>query len=78
MPISRLEAIEIREKLRSMADKNGYITLPNRKRPVLRIFNNGSILRADVRLDLAAQMSAIEAKEFLDSIDPRIDWSDKP
>ena len=56
-----------RENLRRMADDKGFIYKANRKRPVLHISDDGTITRADVRLDLCKAMSVSEAVKALDA-----------
>ena len=60
-------SIRTRKDLRKLADEDGYIRRPNQKRPVLRIYPDGSILRADVALDLAVNMTVTQAAKVLGS-----------
>jgi hypothetical protein len=54
-----------RKYLRAIADEQGFICKPNRKTPTLRIFEDGTILRADVRLDLCQPMTVKDAFKTL-------------
>ena len=54
-----------RKQLREMADDRGYICAKGRKTPSIRITEDGTILRADVRLDLATPMTCKQAAKVL-------------
>ena len=54
-----------RKQLREMADDNGFICKKDRKTPTLKITEDGTIFRADVRLDLANKMNCKEAAKAL-------------
>lgn len=53
--------MKTRRELRKMADDQGYIYRPGRKAPTLRIFEDGTIIRADVDLGLTRNMTVTEA-----------------
>jgi len=54
-----------REELRRMADNKGFIYKANTKRPVLHISEDGTITRADIRLDLCKAMTIREAIQVM-------------
>ena len=56
---------QTRKNLQAMADKNGFIYKPGRKTPLLKIWKDGSINRADVRLDLCTNLKVSEAYMLL-------------
>jgi len=51
-----------RKALREMADSNGLIYKPGRKKPILHISDDGTITRADTNLDLCRAMTVREAQ----------------
>jgi hypothetical protein len=51
-----------------MADDKGFIYKANRKRPVLHISEDGTITRADTRLDLCKAMTIREAVKVIGDI----------
>lgn len=51
--------------LESMADADGYLYRKSRKKPSLRIFPDGTIVRVDVPLDMAKKLTVKEALKFL-------------
>ena len=56
-----------RKALRAMADSSGLIYKPGASKPILHISDDGTITRADVRLDLCKAMTLIEASNTLRS-----------
>ena len=54
-----------RKQLREMADERGFIYKPNRKTPTLKIYEDGTILRADTDLTLCRAMTCKEAARAL-------------
>ena len=64
-----------RKQLREMADDRGYICAKGRKTPSIRITEDGTILRADVRLDLATPMTCKQAAKVLNSHLPPVNVS---
>lgn len=54
-----------RKTLREMADPNGLVYKTGRKSPVLHISEDGTITRADVRLDICRAMTVTEAAKAL-------------
>ena len=56
-----------RKALRDMADSSGFIYKPGANKPILHISDNGTITRADVRLDLCKAMTLAEATKTIRS-----------
>jgi len=56
---------QTRKNLRKLADKNGLLYQEGRKTPTLQIYDDGTILRADTRLDLCKKMTVAEAYRTL-------------
>lgn len=59
------DTIRTRKQLRAIADENGFLRKANRKNPVAQIFEDGTILRTDVRLDLCSPMTVRETVKLL-------------
>lgn len=57
-----------RKTLRAMADSSGFIYKPNANKPILHISDDGTIIRADIRLDLCKAMTLKEANQLLRSV----------
>lgn len=57
---------QTRKHLREMADEKGYLFRKNRKRPTLRIWEDGSITRVDIDLTLATKMTVKQAYRALE------------
>lgn len=55
-----------RKTLREMADENGYLYKKGQRKPKLRIFEDGTIIRADTDLTLCNAMTVSEALKVLD------------
>jgi len=56
-----------RKYFRDRADCDGFIYKTQSERPVLHISDNGTITRADIRLDLCRSMTLKEATKALRS-----------
>ena len=54
-----------RKTLRKMADSKGFIFRPGRKTPTIRIWEDGTITRADVDLTLCRAMSVRDAFKLI-------------
>lgn len=54
-----------RRDLRRMADRRGFIYRKGRKTPSVRIFKDGTIIRADADLSLCKPMKVWEAARLL-------------
>ncbi len=65
MTKNEMKTIKTRKELRQLADANGYIFKPGRKTPILRMFEDGTISRADVRLDHCLPMTVKDAVHTL-------------
>ena len=57
--------IRTRKQLGEIADEFGYLYIKGRITPVAQIHKDGTILRIDVRLDLAKPMTVKETVKFL-------------
>lgn len=55
-----------RKALREIADEKGFLYRAGRKSPIARIYEDGDILRMDVRLDLATPMTVKDAVKLLE------------
>ena len=55
-----------RKVLREMADENGYLYKKGQKKPKLRIFEDGTIIRVDTDLTLCRVMTVSESLKVLD------------
>ena len=56
---------QTRRHLQSLADKDGFLYRKNRKRPTLKIYEDGSIVRADTDLTLCRDLTVTEAYKAL-------------
>ena len=54
-----------RKHLRSLADEQGFLYRKGLKRPTLKIWDDGSITRADTSLELCTNMSLGDAYKTL-------------
>jgi hypothetical protein len=57
--------ITTRKQLRELADEQGYIRKPGRKNPTLKIYEDGTIVRADADQSLCRAMTVKEAAQAL-------------
>jgi len=63
--VKLIEIRRTRKYLRNLADEDGFLYKKGRKRPTLKMWDDGSITRADTSLELCTNMSLGDAYKTL-------------